>query len=297
MRWIELFLTVVREGLGEPVSLEFLLPHTGQERANILAEVDKVALYHYKLKVAYEAKLRRRFGRAQNAVDAEDQAAQVLVNGVVEEIGFGELIQGDVDDIAAEENSESGDDDSSDDESTSDNEDASDDSDESDDSGETTSKESIPRPRPAIRSQTIKRPPQTVPIPDAQPPALRSRSFSLRSSRSMNFALSLGRRSNPSTASPAPPVPLIPPQHKPTNSLSLKPLPPSPTSRSSTDRPPPIPSKSNHEPKKQKVKGKKASETLKPPDLHHIPQLLPVFVEMVCPAFALCARSILTFHI
>jgi hypothetical protein len=31
MHWIELFLTAVREGLGNPVSLEFLLPHTSQE--------------------------------------------------------------------------------------------------------------------------------------------------------------------------------------------------------------------------------------------------------------------------
>jgi hypothetical protein len=303
MRWIELFLTVVREGLGEPISLEFLLPHTGQERANILAEVDQVALYHYRLKVAYEAKLRRRFGRAQNAVEVEDEATQLLVNGVVEEINFGELIQGDVDDIAAEENTESGDDDSSDDESTSDHDDGSDGSDESDDGDETTSEESIPRPRPPVRSQTTKLPPQTARVPDAQSSPPRSRTLSLRPSRSMNFALSLGRRSNASIASPAPPVPPVPPvpliplQHKSTNSWSSKPLPPSPISRSSTDRPPPTPSKFNHEPKQQKAKGKKASETLKPPDLHHVPQLLPIFVEMVCPAFAHYARSILASHI
>ena len=79
MRWVELFLTVVREGLGAPFSLEYLLPHGDtQERRDIIEEVDKVALYHYKLKVLYEDKLRRRFGRAQHAnggaeADAEDE--------------------------------------------------------------------------------------------------------------------------------------------------------------------------------------------------------------------------------
>ncbi|KAJ7781216.1 hypothetical protein B0H16DRAFT_1658847 [Mycena metata] len=111
MRWIELFLTVVREGLGGPVSLEFLLPHTGQERKDILAEVDKVALYHYKLKVVYEDKLRRRFGKVQanamqNDADAEDEATKALVDGVAEEINFGELISGDAVDLAAEETDE-----------------------------------------------------------------------------------------------------------------------------------------------------------------------------------------------
>ena len=33
MRWIEQFLTLMRDGLGAPLSLEFLLPHTGPERA------------------------------------------------------------------------------------------------------------------------------------------------------------------------------------------------------------------------------------------------------------------------
>ncbi|CDO75602.1 hypothetical protein BN946_scf184858.g42 [Trametes cinnabarina] len=56
MRWIELFLTLMRDGLGEPISLEFLLPHTGADRENVLREVDAVALYHYKLKVASHAR-------------------------------------------------------------------------------------------------------------------------------------------------------------------------------------------------------------------------------------------------
>ena len=276
MQWIELFLTVVREGLGEPISLEFLLPHTGQERADILAEVDKVALYHYKLKVAYEGKLRRRFGKAQNGADAEDEATQELVNGVVEEINFGELMQGDVDDVAAEEtNSESDDDDSSTSESTS-NED-----DESDDSEDTTSDESIPRRRPPVRSQTTSFSLRSTPTAETQPPIQRTQTQSLRSSRSMNFLL--GRRGG---APAVPPVPSIPPAfHQNVASSWSKPLSPSPTLHSPPEHPPLPPSKVSHEPQKQnakaKGKGKKSPETLKPPDLQHIPQLLPVFVEMV----------------
>ncbi|EFI27707.1 PX domain-containing protein [Coprinopsis cinerea okayama7 len=130
MRWIELFLTVVREGLGQPISLEFLLPHAGAERKLILDEVDQVALYHYKLKVIYEDKLRRRFGRASGGgkagvgdigaqADAEDEAARALVDGVIGEISFGELVKGDAMDLAAEETDEESDsgEDSDDDES------------------------------------------------------------------------------------------------------------------------------------------------------------------------------------
>ena len=92
MKWIELFITIVREGLKEPISLEYLLPHTGKERDEIMTEVDKVALYHYKLKILYENKLRRRFGRANGQSQAEaDEATDTLVNGFVGEINLGEL--------------------------------------------------------------------------------------------------------------------------------------------------------------------------------------------------------------
>jgi hypothetical protein len=40
MKWVELFLTAAREGLKEPISLEYLLPHSGKERDEIMAEVD-----------------------------------------------------------------------------------------------------------------------------------------------------------------------------------------------------------------------------------------------------------------
>jgi hypothetical protein len=110
MKWIELFLTIVRDGIGDQTSVEFLLPHTGQEREAIMKEIDEVALYHYKLKLAHEDKLRRRFGRAQKQddADAEDEAAAALVQGVVNDISFGDLIDGDAEDLAAEASSNEG---------------------------------------------------------------------------------------------------------------------------------------------------------------------------------------------
>ena len=108
MRWIELFLTLTREGLGHPISLEFILPHAGEDRESIMKEIDEVALYHYKLKIAYEEKVRKRFGRAegQSTADRDDEAAQELVNGVVRELSFGELVKGDANDIVAGESDE-----------------------------------------------------------------------------------------------------------------------------------------------------------------------------------------------
>ncbi|KAF5388233.1 hypothetical protein D9615_000431 [Tricholomella constricta] len=336
MRWIELFLTVVREGLGSPVSLEFLLPHTGKARDDIIAEVDKVAVYHYKLKVAYEGKIRRRFGRMQERggdVDIEDEATQELVNGVVGEIDFGELIQGGVDDLAAEEtdddsSDEYDDDDSSEFESTEDSDDS--DSEEGSSSEENQPASSHPSNHMVqgpCRSHTLKAsqvPSRPPPIPEPTP---RKRSLSLRSSKSL-----LKRRSQD-----LPPIPALPSTPKSaTADLSSKPLPSSPTSRSFHEGPhtPTTPSKlshdssskfshgllsqrghpphdtisrhshdasskhshdsssrhshrssstQSHEPPPRPKKKKKVAQVLKPPDLEHIPQLLPVFIEMMRP--------------
>ncbi|KAH9994127.1 hypothetical protein BJV74DRAFT_884252 [Russula compacta] len=104
MRWTELFLDIVREGLGEPISLEFLLPHSDNERREIIKEIDQVALYHYKLKVAYETKLRRRFGRAGGTdTSGDDEATREIVTGFVRDVSFGDLMRADMLDVAAEE--------------------------------------------------------------------------------------------------------------------------------------------------------------------------------------------------
>ena len=83
-----------------------------------------------------------------------------------------------------------------------------------------------------------------------------------------------------------PPVPQLP-KGLPMSPLS-KPLPVKPRHHSSTDnlrlvahRLPAPPLRS------RKGKGKKAPEALKAPELHHVPQLLPVFTEMVSYIFDL----------
>jgi len=262
MRWIELFLTVVREGLGSPLSLEFLLPHGGQERTNIVNEIDEVARYHYKLKIAHEEKVRRRFTRAQghDDADAEDEATQALVHGVVGEINFGELVQSDALDLAEEDTDDESDESSSAYETDS-----------SGSNGDTESEENEEeRPTPmGSRLQTARPSPhESPPLPPPQqqtPPPIRQRSIPLRSTKSAIF-------SHRSKQKDVPPVPSLP------SSLSHveKPLPSPPralAARSVEN----LPQVADHPPRKPQG----STNTLKPPDLVHISHLLPLFVEMV----------------
>ncbi len=110
-KWIELFLAFMRDGLGQDFSLEYMLPHKGPERTAILQEVDAVALYHYKLKVAYQERVRRKFdNRPRNQMnDAEAEAAQELVEEVMGDMSLGALVKGELDDM----NDESSEDESS----------------------------------------------------------------------------------------------------------------------------------------------------------------------------------------
>ncbi|KAH9965746.1 hypothetical protein BC827DRAFT_1126019 [Russula dissimulans] len=243
MRWTELFLDVVREGLGEPISLEFLLPHTSNDRREIMEEIDKVAMYHYKLKVAHESKLRRRFGRAGGAAtNGDDEATREFVNGVVRDVSFGDLMRADMLDAAAEdsEDSEESYESSSEFEST------------SDDDGETGSEgsnESSSPPvaqlrtspsTPSLPSVSSAPPPQQAfpssrpskstfptsasnsPVPSPAPAPARApssagsrlrklslTSLSLRKSRSMTFTSA--RQAPTKIETPTPPPPPVPP--------------------------------------------------------------------------------------
>jgi len=312
MKWSELYITFIREGLGEEISLEFLLPHTGKERANVLKEVDEVAMYHYKLKLAHEDKLRRRFGRAQNGAkgaDAEDEAVKKLMDGVMRDLSVGELVRGEAEDAAAAE-----DEDDSEEYSSSEYETASGSDDGSDDSGseETSSVETNEggsnRPRPAVatRSSTISQPPTSPNGPhrfpsrsnhqrerDQQRHTPRGRSatsdnaHTLRPRSRTRSLQAIKNMLKKSASQTAPPVPPVPPLVKQSSNVSPydKPLPPSPmvNSRTSVD--------SNHSQKQPRpalpqLHPRKAKEKvggLTPPELHHIPNLLPVFVEIMRP--------------
>jgi hypothetical protein len=309
MQWIEMFITVVREGLGDPLSLEFLLPHTGKERTDILSEVDKVAMHHYKLKVVYEDKLRRRFGNAQGQQD-EDEATKTLVNGVIGDINFGDLAGGDAWDIAAEETDEddgddagytssdylTGDEDSIESRSTESGETAT--------SGASASAHSTPlaHPHPLRQSHHHKAASEATTPKTGDPrlhglsrnptaaastssvtsvPALpaRKRALSLRHMKSLT---SLGsRKQNTEIVPPVPPMPKTPqsaPPIDPFPSSSSKPLLPSSSQPVSTN------SQNNSQQRPNKVvekKKRKKESLIKPPELVHIPQLLPVFVELV----------------
>lgn len=294
MQWIELFLTLIRDGIGngQKLSLEFILPHTGTERAEIMKEVDAVALYHYKLKAAYQDKVRRRFGKTQGMDDADaaDETTAALLEGVVQEVSFGDLVKGEADDLAAEEDEEDGD---SSDEWGSDSESGSeedldeDGSDGTDDSGSREdsddgasternrtpernrnphiSKASLPPIKPVNRALDHSRhgPSQSVNISPTQP--------SMRPARSMTF-------SHPMPSRPPPPLPG-------TKDLPLspheKPLPAPPRysyNRRSLSRT--RGARSRERPSSPRKHKRHAA--LQPPELHHIPELLPLFVEMVC---------------
>jgi len=340
MHWIELFLTLTREGLGQPISLEFILPHAGEHRESIMKEIDEVALHHYKLKVAYEERVRRRFGRAggQSTADEDDEAAQELVNGVVRELSFGELVKGDAHDIAAEESDEETD--SEEDEYT---------------TGESSEESSDPDTSPPPLPQRQPRVPQ--PHSPQHPPQLqRKRSFTLQNHPNTN---STGSQDS------TPPVLPLPGSHSPattqrhhSNHLSAdqsqhhrhprEPMhqhitntngPPTPvrparpilrTSRSfshdfsssnpvsappseskfSLSKPsgedlPPAPQTAGLKPSSNTVSGspghvrlhgdsshpyavskrkrKKNGMQFEPPELEHIPKLLPLFMEMIRP--------------
>lgn len=267
--------------------MEFLLPHRGEEREQIISEIDKIVLYHYKLKILYEEKLRRRFGRVHgnSAADAEDTAIQDLLDSVSNGLNFGELASGDAVDLAAQEADE---DLSSEDYSTS--EDSNDESDSQTSTQGKAASKSLPispmslqsgqasQKRSSLSTQRGPSPVQsdfTVSAPE--PTFQHQRSLSLRSARSLT---SLNGRSRDTP----PPVPPLPVSVKSNNffyskALPSKPLPRRPVSQPSQKQA----SKGAVLPQHRQPKPglKNIQQSLTPPELVLIPQLLPVFVEMV----------------
>ncbi|BEI87139.1 hypothetical protein CcaverHIS002_0704850 [Cutaneotrichosporon cavernicola] len=106
MGWIELFLSYARDGLPSELDLEILLPHAGPERVAIMKEVDDIAQYHYKLKVAHEEKVRKRFAGGAGA-DQQTMEEAALVDSVLQSLSIGETIMGSAGEIAVEESEES----------------------------------------------------------------------------------------------------------------------------------------------------------------------------------------------
>ncbi|PCH41007.1 hypothetical protein WOLCODRAFT_131649 [Wolfiporia cocos MD-104 SS10] len=264
MHWIERFLALMRDGLGERISVEFLLPHTGTEREEIVKEIDAVALYHYKLKVAYEDKVRKRFGRTQGLsdADAEDEVTAEMVNGVVRDLSFGDLVQGDADDLAAQETD-------SEDES-SEEEYSSDDSYESD-SDEASSEESIETDQTEREPATPRNHPATTPTS----PVRRSHTIAhfVRPQRRSPPTPPNGKRSLDAERLPMKirhPRSMILSRSEPPHSEPKRQVPHSaPPQRRSVSRRPPSP--------------KKKAPALQPPELQRLPELLPIFVEMMKP--------------
>ena len=265
MRWVELFLSAIRDGLREKLSLEYLLPHKGKKRKEILQEIDSLALYHYKLKLAYEDKLRRRFQRSRGGnkedEEIEEEVNQQLVGGVVSELNFGDLIEDDATEFAAEESdcsegsytSESGDDASS----------------ESAFSVEFSSKPVIDK------SESIS---ETFTTNAANFKTTQKRqSYADASNQGSSSSPNLFSRELPTDKSTSEDQSVTPPSIKSSlQSSCSKPLPPVPVSSSYSDNRK-IDRRVNHNTSKRRQEA-----TLRKPDLHHIPELLPLFIEVVC---------------
>lgn len=317
MKWTELFINFVREGLGEPISLEFLLPHTGGERADVLKEVDAVAMYHYKLKLAHEDKLRRRFGHAEGSdgaakgsADAEDEAVKKLMEGVMSDLSVGDLVRGEAEDAAADAGTDSEEYSSSEYETASDDESGSgSDETSSDETNEEASSSKPPRQGTPTRSHPSVSSPNGAPqrFPSSRSNHQREREqrhgpsrgrsatsdhpaqqqqHTLRPrsrTRSLQAIKNMLRKNSTQAAPPVPPVPPMSRQSSSAISPYDKPLPPSPMvdSRNSVES-----TRSQRQPRTplpqlHPRKGKDKAAGLTPPELHHIPNLLPIFVEIV----------------
>ena len=99
MAWIELFINFVRDGLPSPVSLDFLLPVGGQERQEVLAEVDAIVEYHRKLKLAHHERMKKRLVKG---TDDDKDVDAAFVAGVMQNLHI-DGVMDDVHDVEAEE--------------------------------------------------------------------------------------------------------------------------------------------------------------------------------------------------
>ncbi len=249
MKWIELFLTFTREGVAggqERISLECILPHKGKEREEILKEVDEVALYHYKLKVAYEAKVRRRFQRQTGATMEEEQAAQALIDNVIGELQFGQLIKGDAEDLFAEDDEDESSEEYSDDEET---------------ENETEEDSEVMTTSSGSASS------------DSSNPSSRRSSVEIEPSYLHSVGSSSGGDGKPILAET---------NSQRAQSFDLdKPLPPPPQSEHRRNGSDDDHRSSNGSVFRLRTRGKTDQAVVEPPELRSIPKLLPIFVEMV----------------
>lgn len=109
MKWIELFINFIRNGLPSPISLEFLLPVGGHEREEVMKEVDGIIDYHRRIKGAHQERMRRRMIRGEaNGGDALDESRQgdaAFVEGVMQNMRMGGVM-GDVEEFKDEDSEE-----------------------------------------------------------------------------------------------------------------------------------------------------------------------------------------------
>ncbi|KAI6119325.1 hypothetical protein EDD16DRAFT_1581548 [Pisolithus croceorrhizus] len=279
--------------------------------AAILEEVDQVVRYHYALKVVHEERVRRQFwrseargekGSGEDADAATTKQAEAFAHSVAREIGIGELTSGNENEILCRHRRRglmmTDEDDEKEDSSEFET-----DSQERETSEESLpSKQSFPKPiasptkvvahsgssGPAAVPHTHSRQNTQPFLPRSPRISGSSATYLFTPERTVNDVYSGKDRGSRSSkeSNAVPPVPPLPPQFE-------KPLPParrltsggqlSVNGRASSVTRIHASNQSRSSPAPRKAK-KNASGRVQPPELKHIPLLLPVFVEMVsCP--------------
>jgi hypothetical protein len=235
MKWIEHVINFVRDGLPDPMSLEFVLPHAGPERARTMAEIDAVVEYHRKLKEAHHERMRRRMVRGEGTERDEDAA---FVEGVMDQLSMGDMAEA-MGELNAEDSEEDDDGDNS-----------------SEDLGSRTSLSSSQRTSPAATQRAQE--------------SVDSLSASVAG---VSLEDQIRRHTYPTTRQhPSPTID--------TNVGRGSGGPPS--GRATVESPVPM--------RKTQGRRKKDRVVIDPPELVYIPQLVPVFVEMLRPALDRACR-------
>jgi hypothetical protein len=115
MKWIELFINFVRDGLPTAISLEFLLPYAGKQREEVMEEVDQIIEYHRKLKVNQQDKMKRKLLKGRtNPQDlvVEGDPESAFLNDMMEKIQVNPILD---DEIGEDESDEAEEDEDEDD--------------------------------------------------------------------------------------------------------------------------------------------------------------------------------------
>lgn len=109
--WIERFFDYLRDGISNEIDLEFILPHRGEEREMICKEIDALAIYHYKMKLAHEQRMREKYMQSQENEETTNETSE-WVAGLVGQLGVDEVMTAEVNEVTENDDQSTNDDES-----------------------------------------------------------------------------------------------------------------------------------------------------------------------------------------